>query len=128
MNGHFAFLFKSTASLKFFSSSTAKLIGPFSFAGNLVSKLGSKHASSPFSMRCAVIFISLMVQSSPQLPLKAGVFEVVLVTTSTFVIAALAFARVPATISLVFLFNFFLSLKLHKVTAAALYLSMPEAV
>jgi hypothetical protein len=62
------------------------------------------------------------------LPLKTGVLEVIPVTTSTFVIAALAFARVPATISLVFLFDFFLLLKLHKVTVAALNLSMPEAV
>ncbi len=47
MNWHIAFLFKSTASVKFFSSSTAKMNSPFSFVGSLVSKLGSKHASSP---------------------------------------------------------------------------------
>jgi hypothetical protein len=38
------------------------------------------------------------------LPLTTGGFEVVPVTTSTLVVAALAFARVPATISFVVFF------------------------
>jgi hypothetical protein len=69
-----------------------------------------------------------MVQSLPCLPLKTGGFEVIPVTTSTLVVAALAFACVLAIISFVVVFYFFLSLNLYKVTAAALYLSMPEAV
>ncbi len=69
MNWHIAFLFKSTASSNFFSASTAKLKGQFSLVGSLNSKLGSKHLSNHFSIRCAIIFISQMVQSSPWLPL-----------------------------------------------------------
>jgi len=83
MNWHIAFLFMSTASFWFFSSSTVMSNGQFSLLGSLVSIVGSKHASNPFSIRCADIFISQMAQSSPWLPLKTGIFEVVPVTTST---------------------------------------------
>ena len=38
---------------------------PISFSGSLVSRSGSKHASNPFSIKCANIFIFQMVQSSP---------------------------------------------------------------
>jgi len=62
------------------------------------------------------------------LPLKTGVFEVVPVTTSTLLVVELAFARVATTISYRFLITPSFVLTLHKVIAAALYLSMPEAV
>jgi hypothetical protein len=61
------------------------------------------------------------------LPLKTGVFEVVPVTTSTLLVAELAFALVATTISFLYIIPSF-ALTLHKITAAALYLSMPEAI
>jgi hypothetical protein len=61
------------------------------------------------------------------LPLKTGVFEVVPVTTSTLLVVKLSFALVATTISFLFKTIPSFVLTLHKVTAAALYLSMPEA-
>ena len=61
-----------------------------------------------------------MVQSSPWLPLKISVFEVIAVTTSTLVVAlALLPSRPPFVLFLIPSF----ALMLHKVTAAALYLT-----
>ena len=73
-------------------------------SSSLVSKLGSKHGSSPFSIRFADIFISQMVKSLLWLPLKTGAFEVIPTTSSTLFVVL---ARLPTTIS--FLDFFFYS-------------------
>jgi len=61
MNCPITFLFRSTASLNFLSSSVVKSNGLLSFAGSLFSNSGSRHSSSPLSIRCVIIFISQIV-------------------------------------------------------------------